>query len=74
MVLPGQMSKLGVDRAGHHLCVDSMELVHTITESNYLSGADKRAAKDAKAHSTHPTNACDTIQGVSQAFTHKSRG
>lgn len=50
-VLPGQMSKLGVDRAGHHLGVDSMELVHTITESNDLSGADKRAAKDQIAHS-----------------------
>lgn len=51
MVLPGQVSKLGVDRAGHHLCVDCVELVHTITESNDLSGADKCAAKDPKAHS-----------------------
>lgn len=51
MVLPGQVSKLGVDRAGHHLCVDCMKLVHTITESNDLSGADKRAAKGPKAHS-----------------------
>lgn len=51
LVLPGQVSKLGVDRAGHHLCVDCMELVHTITESNDLSGADKCAAKESKAHS-----------------------
>lgn len=49
--LPGQMSKLGVDRAGDHLCVDSMEFVHTIAECNDLSGADKRAAKDPKADS-----------------------
>lgn len=74
MVLPGQVSKLGVDGAGHHLRVDSVELVHTIAESNDLSGADKRAAKDPKAHS-QPKNACDIrYEGVSQAFTHKSRG
>lgn len=73
IVLPGQVSKLGIDRAGHHLCVDCMELVHTITESNDLSGADKRAAKTQK-HTHNPKNTCDMIQGVSQAFTHKSRG
>lgn len=49
--LPGQVSKLGVDRAGHHLCVDSMELVHAIAECDDLSGADKRAAKEPKAQS-----------------------
>lgn len=37
------MGKLGVDRAGDHLCVDVMELVHTIAEGNDLSGADERA-------------------------------
>lgn len=41
--LPGQMGKLGVDRAGDHLCVDGMELVHAIAEGNDLSRADKRA-------------------------------
>ena len=45
-VLPGQMGELGVHRAGNHLCVDGLKLMHTIAECNDLSGADKRAAND----------------------------
>lgn len=45
-VLPGQVGELGVHRAGDHLCVDGLKLMHTIAECNDLSGADKRAAKD----------------------------
>lgn len=45
------MSKLGVHGAGHHLCVDGMELVHAVAECNDLSGADKRAAKEPTADS-----------------------
>lgn len=58
--LPGQVSKLGVDGAGDHFCVDSMELVHAIAECDDLSGADERAAKDPKAHSRpHKHMCCD---------------
>lgn len=74
MALPGQVSKLGVDRAGHHLRVDCMELVHTIAESNDLGGADERAAKDPEAHSqprkhTGPDSRCvpgsySQVQGI----------
>lgn len=42
--LPSQVGELGVDRAGDHLCVDGLKLMHTITERNDLSGADKCAA------------------------------
>lgn len=45
-ILPGQVGKLRVDGAGHHLCIDDMELMHTVAECNDLSGADKCAAKD----------------------------
>lgn len=45
-ILPCQVSKLRVDGAGHHLCIDGMELMHTVAESNYLSGTDKCAEKD----------------------------
>lgn len=38
------MGELWVDRAGNNLSIDGMELVHTITECNNLSRADKRAA------------------------------
>lgn len=43
-ILPGQVGELGVDRAGDHLGIDGMELMHTIAECNDLSGADKCAA------------------------------
>ncbi len=47
-ISPGQMGKLGVDRAGDHLCIDGLKLVHTIAECNDLSWADKCAAKDTQ--------------------------
>lgn len=40
------MGELGVDRAGDHLCVDGLKLMHTIAERNDLSGADECAAGD----------------------------
>lgn len=45
------MSKLGVHRAGDHLRVDRVELVHAVAEGNDLGGADERAAKDPTADS-----------------------
>lgn len=50
-VLPCQVGKLGVDRAGDHLGIDGMELMHTVAECNDLSGTDKGAAKDRAAYS-----------------------
>lgn len=45
-ILPGQVGKLGVNRAGDHLCIDGLKLVHTIAECNDLSGTDKCAARE----------------------------
>lgn len=45
-ILPCQVGELGVDGAGDHLCIDGTKLMHTITECNDLSGADKCAAKE----------------------------
>lgn len=45
------MSELGVHRAGDHLRVDRMELVHAVAEGDDLGGADERAAKDPTADS-----------------------
>lgn len=43
-IIPGQVGELGVDRAGDHLGINGMELMHTIAERNDLGGADKCAA------------------------------
>ncbi len=43
MSSPGQVSKLRVHRAGDHLCVDGLKLMHTITEGDDLSRTHKRA-------------------------------
>lgn len=55
MALPGQVGKLGVDRTGDDLCVDGVELVYAITESDDLSGANKCAAKNKIKKSTITT-------------------